>query len=256
MKLGMTSLTLRECEIENVIKHAKEAGLKGIEWGVCEKHVSLDNNNNVEKIKRLSKESGIEIFSLGSYCYMEKIEECEKNIKTAILLNAPVIRVWAGVKAPSDCDDAYIKTIVSNTRYMADIAKEHGIKIGFEYHNHSLTENAESAINLIKKIDRENVGLYWQPNHILSVMENIKERKAVLPYCVGNLHIQNFTPEEGYKALEEISDALSLYFGDIKNENYNLMIEFVKDNTPENLIKDAKQLKKCLINKEYKNEKY
>ena len=33
---------------------------------------------------------------------------------------------------------------------------------------------------------------------------------------------------------------------DVKNENYNLMIEFVKDNTPENFIKDAKQLKKVL----------
>ena len=246
MKLGMTSLTLCECEIENVIKHAKEAELKGIEWGVCEKHVSLDNNNNVEKIKRLSKESGIEIFSLGSYCYMEKIEECEKNIKTAILLNAPVIRVWAGVKAPSDCDDAYIKTIVSNTRYMADIAKEHGIKIGFEYHNHSLTENAESAINLIKKIDRENVGLYWQPNHNLSAEENVVERDAVLPYCVGNLHIQNFTPDDGYKPLAEIKEDLLLYFNDIKSRNYNLMIEFVKDSTPDNLFEDAKQLKKVI----------
>ena len=46
--------------------------------------------------------------------------------------------------------------------------------------------------------------------------------------------------------LEEISDRISKYFEDIKDKDYNVMIEFVKDSLPENVIKDAVTLKKLI----------
>ena len=70
MKVGMTSLTLRDKSIENVFECAKKAELDGIEWGVSEKHVSLDNDAQIDKIKEESRKNGIEIFSIGSYCRM------------------------------------------------------------------------------------------------------------------------------------------------------------------------------------------
>ncbi len=244
MKIGMTSLTLKEYETDDVVNCARQAGVCGIEWGVCPAHVVLGDKERAQRIKTLCAKNDIEIFSLGSYCRMEKREECEAVVQTAVLLGAPVIRVWAGGKSPSECDADYVSRIVSNSAYMADLAKESNVKIGFEYHHHTLTENSKSAVNFIRMVGRENAGLYWQPNCKLTTEENKMERDDVLPYFVGNFHIHNFSTFNGYGRLEEIEDKLRVYFTDIRDENYNLLIEFVKDQKPENLMRDADILRK------------
>lgn len=246
MKIGMTSLTLRNENVENVIKYAKEAELSGIEWGVSDLHIPLGNKKQAEKIKKLSSESGIEIFSLGSYCRMLEKEEIDNVVETAVMLEAPIIRVWAGDESPHDDDGEYRQKIADNAKYMSEQTGKYNINIGFEYHIGTLTENAESAVNLIKKIDCCNVGLYWQPSGSLSPQENLKEFISVRPYIIGNLHVHNYSVDKGYQSLESISENLKLYYGDIKDMPYNLLIEFVKDSTPQNIKADADTLRKVL----------
>ena len=246
MKIGMTSLTLQEKSVSEVIRYAKAIGLSGIEWGISDKHVCMGNAERTEEIKLLSKKSGLEIFSLGSYCYMETADECDSALETAVLLGAPVIRIWAGKHSPCDADAVYRKKIADNSRYMADMAAHHGISLGFEYHPYTLTETCEEALALIRYVNRENVSLYWQPNQSLSLEKNILDRDKILPYCVGNIHIQNYTEENGYGLLSEIRERLRAYFGAIKNQSYRIMIEFVKDSLPENLTRDAETLRTML----------
>ena len=99
MKIGMTSFTLRDKNIEEVFECAKKAGLDGIEWGVGE-HISLEDESFSDKVKELSKLYGIEIFSLGSYCDMTDRDDCDRVLGAAFRLGAPVIRLWAGRKSP------------------------------------------------------------------------------------------------------------------------------------------------------------
>ena len=249
MKLGMTSLTLRNCSPREVIDYAVEAGLQGIEWGETDSHVVIGDLERARCICDMCQSASIDSFALGSYCRMEDISDATELVKTAEALGTDVIRVWAGTKSPCECDDAYMDLIVTNTRTLADIADGLGIKIAFEFHGDTLTETAESAIELIKLIDRANVALYWQPDFKLDSVENLAARNKVLPYCIGNMHIQNYSPDSGYGLLEEIKDKLIKYYGDIKDKPYNLMIEFVKDGTAENLIKDADALKKVIREK-------
>lgn len=244
MKIGMTSNTLKDESIKKVFEYAKQAGLDGIEWGVTENHINLDDPATQEKVKKLSQEENIEIFSLGSYTHMTDRAECDKTLDAAIMMGAPIIRLWAGEKSPHKCTAEDIECVVKNTIYMADKAKEHNIKLGFEYHGGSLTETATSAVELMKKINHPNVGLYWQPSGGRSVQENLEDRAMVLPYCIGNIHIQNYVPDKGYGLLDEITDRINLFFDDIKDKDYNIMIEFVKDGAIENLMKDAETLKK------------
>jgi len=246
MRIGMTSLTLRNECVESVLKYAKAAGIEGIEWGVSDLHMPLCDKAQAEKIKALSKESGIEIFSLGSYCRVTDREECEKTVETAAMLGAPVIRVWAGAQSPCDGDEEYRNMIAENTRYMAEKAASYGIKLGFEYHGGTLTETPESAVDFIKRVNADNVGLYWQPVGALSVEENLRAFKAVLPYAVGNLHVHNHTVETGYRPLAEMEEKLHTYYDGLKDKDYNLMIEFVMDASPENVKADAEILRKVI----------
>ncbi len=243
MKFGMTSLTFRAKSIEETIESAKKAGIECIEWGVSEGHVGSDEN--IEKIKKLSAQHGIEICSLGSYCYLEEEAHCMETVSIAAKLSAPTIRVWAGKKSPCDCDDEYFCTLVKNTQKMADEAEKHGIVISFEYHHNSLTETAESAIKFIKAINRENVKTHWQPTGA-SIEDNKASLKAVSPYLSGIFHVQNYKAGEGYLLIADIKDRVKAMFEDYRDSDFCLLVEFTKDSAEENLISDVNTLKEVL----------
>ncbi len=246
MKLGLTSVTFRPKTIEEVFAYAKEAGIECIEWGVCDNHIILMSEERANKINTLSKEYGIYTSSLGAYAYMYDLDEALSSLKTAVMINAPVVRVWAGKEGSDEYTPENYETIVKNTKAVAEEAKKHNIKIAFEFHRKSLTDTPESAVKLIKDIGMENVGLYWQPSFTHSKEENIKRFDMVKPYCVGHLHIFNYTPERAYQPLEEIKENLIAYYSDIKNTDYIVMIEFVKDGSLESLVADAKTLKSVI----------
>lgn len=240
----MTSLTFRAKSIEETFESAKRAGVECIEWGVSDGHAG--NCENAEKIKRLSKEYGIGICSLGAYSNLENADDCMKDVEIAKALGAPAIRVWAGEKSPADCDGEYFDILTRNARKMADEAKKYGIVISFEYHNTTLTETAESAINFIKAIDRENVKTHWQPTGA-SVEENKASLKAVSPYLSGIFHVQNYKDGEGYFLIKDIKDRVKAMFEDYKDTDFCILVEFTKDSAEENLISDINALKEVLV---------
>ena len=239
----MTSLTFRAKSIEETFESAKRAGVECIEWGVSEGHAG--SCENAEKIKKLSKEYGIGICSLGAYCNLEDEAACMSDVEIAASLGAPAIRVWAGKKSPADCDDEYFDLLARNARKMADEANKYGIVISFEYHPRTLTETSESTIKFIKAIDRENVKTHWQPQ-LKSVEENKASLKAVAPYLSGIFHVQNYVADKGYLLIEDIKDRVGAMFEDYKDSDFCLLVEFTKDSAEENLISDINALREVL----------
>ncbi len=242
MKFGITSLTLKQLPVETVAQVVSSAGLNGIEWGVGENHVILGDKNRADEILQASEKYGLSVFSLGSYCYLNDKEECALTVETAKLIKAPIIRVWAGRIGSATCDEENYASLVEHTRYMADLAAASGISLGFEFHRNSLTDTPESAVELIKKVDRENVRLYWQPTSRQSLEENLRSFDMVKPYLCGNIHFQNYSREKGYEPFAAAKDIIKAYFDDVKSEDWNVMIEFVKDSLPENVCADAATL--------------
>ena len=245
MKIGVVSQTFRDKDIPTVFEYAKEAKLDGIEWSANENHILIGDSERSALVKRLSEKSGIEIFSLASYCYMYDFCECVKTLETARELSAPVIRLWAGKQGSAACPTEEYDLIVENTQKMARIAREHSITLAFEYHPNTLTDSADSAIELVKKINCENVGLYWQVRPDITFEENKAAFEKVKPYLLGNIHLSNYDEEKGYMPLEEISSDLRGYFRD-RGVGNNLMIEFVKDASCASLVADANTLRKVI----------
>ncbi len=243
MKLGLTSVTFRPNGIEEVFDYAKKAGIECIEWGVCDNHMNILSKDKADKINNLSKEYDIPTSSLGSYCDMTDAAEIADTVETARMINAPIIRVWAGNVGSSDCSKEDYRNIVANTIAMAQRAKKYGISIGFEFHQNSLTDTPESAIRLIKDVNMDNVGLYWQPTPADSVDENVNSLNKVKPYLIGNLHIFNYNAQLGRLPLADIRENLVAYYDDIKDKDYTVMIEFVKDGSLESLIDDITVLR-------------
>lgn len=246
-KLGLCSVTFRDLSVEEVIDVSKKAGITGIEWG-ADVHVP-PGSERAQEVARLTEQAGLEVVSYGSYYRLGHGENnaFEKVLQTAIQLKAPGIRVWAGKVGSRQADEAYRKTVAADARRIADFAKEEGIRIHFEYHGKTLTDTAESTVDLLKDINRDNVFSYWQPAVSQSVttrLKNIEKIDAWLSHVhVFHWHETEKLPFED--GLEDWQQYLKQLGPKSDGVRY-LMMEFVKNDDVNQFYKDVEALKRIV----------
>ena len=172
----------------------------------------------------------------------------ESVLETARALGAPAIRVWAGGYSSSEADEQYRQLIVSQSRRIADMAGEAGIGIAYEFHKHTLTDTAKSARQLLEDVSHENVSTLWQTINGASVEENLTGMEEVLGW-VSDIHVahRGLSPKDRY-LLSEGADVWKKYFKKILTDDHDryAMLEFVKDGSVENFLKDAQTLNSLL----------
>ena len=250
IETGLVSITFRQLNVEEVIRATVEAGLQGIEWG-SDVHVPVGDLEHARKTRELTEAAGLKVFSYGSYYRAGDNGDPQKDfapvLETACALGAPVIRVWAGSKWSWKAGEAYWDKVVEDSRIIGDMAAEKGIKICFEYHGWTLTDNRFSAQELSINVGRENVRLYWQPNFCLTTEENLLALDMLLPR-VENIHCffwnargERFPLAQGSECWEKFAQLIKADGGD-----HRLMVEFVKDATPEQLLQDAEALRRAI----------
>ncbi len=242
LKSGMVSVTFRDYSVDRVIGAAIKAGLDGIEWG-GDIHVPHGDIEKAAYTAEACHAAGLEIFSYGSYYRAGPGQDFAPVLATASALGAPNIRLWAG-----NCGSAEIKgeyqAFIADVRSCADLAGACGKTISFEYHSGTVTDNPDSAVDLIGDTDRKNVYLYWQPDQNRSTEYNIAALKKVLPFL---LHVHVFTWRGGVRY--PLADGSPLWteavgiIGSTQNP-HGLFLEFSPDNTEESFLTDAATLKK------------
>lgn len=244
IKTGLLSITFRKLSWEQVLHLAAEAGLDAIEWG-GDIHVPHGDIERAAEVGRRTREAGLEIASYGSYYYAgntEKGKPFEAVLSAAVALQAPAIRVWAGDRG-SDVSDALWRTgVVEDTRRIAELAAREGISIDFEYHRNTLTDTAESAIALLRDIDHPNVRCNWQPPYPGDFEASRRTLDAVLPW-LANVHVFHWLPGQRLPLSEGKAD-WQQYVSVIAAQSGKpyMMLEFVKDDSPEQFRSDAETL--------------
>ncbi len=240
---GLVSVTFRGMTPEEIIKTVKKNGLRTIEWG-SDVHVPAGDKAAAESVKRLSEENGILVASYGSYHGKGEsgFFKFADSIASAEMIGAKNIRIWAGAKNSEDVSAAERLEYIAHARILADMAAEKNIDISFECHGGTLTNTADSAISLIEEIDRDNVFLYWQPLQSEDVQKNKAILRRFLPH-LKNVHIyawkglERFPLEEHKKAWREYADIVRS-----DGKEHNMLLEFVKDDDPDQLMRDAETL--------------
>lgn len=250
IKTGLVSVTFRQLSVEEVVKTAKEAGLEGIEWG-ADVHVPAGDIAAAEKARKITEDAGLSVFAYGSYfrpgeC-KDAAEEFKPVLDSAVALGAPLIRVWAGAKWSWYADEAYSNKVIDDTKIICDMAAEKNIKISYEYHGWSLTDNRFSAVDAWDRVKKDNMSLYWQPNFGLSTEENCLALKMIMPH-MDYVHVFYWAPD-GEKL--PMADGLDVWkkFADIlksDGKDHCVMMEFVKDGAVEQLFDDVRALKTIL----------
>ena len=241
MQTGLVSVTFRELPISEIIRLAREAGLDGIEWG-SDYHCKPGDTVRAKEIAGLMKENNLSVISYGSYYKSGDETDFSSTINNALIFGTNNIRIWAGDKSSADVSEDEWRKMVADTQRVADIAREHNIDISFEYHNNTLTDSISSTIKLLDEINRDNVYSYWQALVDSEPENNVREiQKLVDHRKLKNLHVQA-TGKNGRVALTDMQDIWKSYISAASPANPALLIEFVKDDSIEQFLDDAKIL--------------
>ncbi|MBN1361103.1 MAG: TIM barrel protein [Sedimentisphaerales bacterium] len=195
---GLVSVTFVGRSCSEVIELAKAAGLEAIEWH-GRMHVPHGDLDSAERVGQATLDAGLQIAAYGSYFVLGASENeglpFVTVLRTAKMLGAPVIRVWAGQASP-EVAGAKTRTVVSDqARRTADQAAQEGITLVFEFHPDTLTETGESCRTLIETVDHPNVSTYWQPDPRLDKDQNLAQLRCTLPWLAG-LHVFHWGPTD------------------------------------------------------------
>ena len=250
IETGLVSITFRQLNVEEVIRATVAAGLQGLEWG-SDVHVPVGDLEHARRTRELTEAAGLKVFSYGSYYRAGENEDPAKAfapvLETAVVLGAPIIRVWAGAKWSWKAGEAYWDKVVADSRIICDMAAEKNIKICYEYHGWTLTDNRVSAQDLIFSVGRDNAKLYWQPNFCLTGEDN-RLALDMLMTMVENIHCffwnargERFPLEQGTECWKEFAQLIKA-----DKRDHRIMVEFVCDGTPEQLVRDAEALRNIL----------
>lgn len=239
IKKGIVSVTFRKFSPEKIISLAKENGLSCIEWG-SDMHVPEGDLENAGRVAEMMKTAGLETVSYGTYyrlgSYENPEEVFENYLKTAHVLEAKNLRIWAGTKNSGDASPSERAAMVNEAKKVCKMAKEQSKTVSFEYHSGTLTDNEDSAARLMEEIGADNLYLYWQPNQFKSEEYNINALKKVKKY-VSNIHLFQWSGTERFP----LKDGITVWkrYLELLDGDRAVLMEFVKDDTEQQFIEDV-----------------
>jgi sugar phosphate isomerase/epimerase len=242
-------VTFRKLKPREVVDLVAQAKLAGIEWG-GDIHVPHGDAARAREAARMTKEAGLKVAAYGSYYYagLGGPPAFEAVLDSALELGAPLIRIWAGKKSPSEANPGDRKKVVDDSIRIANMAAKRKVALAFEFHNNTLTETTESAMQLLSEIGSANVRTYWQPHSKDALGGNLLSLNTVLPR-LAHVHCYQWDAATNVRqALEQGESEWKQYLVRIRQaagDRY-VMIEFVKDDSPQAFLRDAATLRKWL----------
>lgn len=240
-------MSFRRLAPQQVIDLAAGCGLDSIEWG-GDIHVPAGEFALAAEIGERTRTAGLDVACYGSYYRLTDAEDgmSERVVATARALGAPLIRVWAGAAGSADASPAQRDEICRNARQLAELAASEEIDVAFEYHGGTLTDTAESALALLRAVDRPNVGTLWQPPMSMSAADCLLSIRTVAPY-IRNIHVFSWNGVDR-QPLDAGAKRWRAYLSEIERlpGEHRLMLEFVRGDDPAQLVEDAACLARWL----------
>lgn len=241
---GLCSVTYRHLNVDEIIEFALKSKLNRIEWG-SDIHVPSGEFELAKEVCKKMKEANLVSTSYGSYYKLGENEEYyamfSSLVETAIRLEAPRIRIWAGSTASSKISPFRREEMIDELKEICEIADKQNLSVALEFHRNSLNDNAESCIEILQKVDCPNLSTYWQITPTLKHESRIEELIAIKKY-LSCVHVYYWGENNIRHSLKNDDNMWQDYVNALSDIEVDFLLEFVKDDTIEQGIKDAKYL--------------
>ncbi len=231
----MCSVTFRKFDVAEVIKLTAAAGLDGIEWG-SDVHVPPGDPEWAANVRRMTLDAGLQVLGCGSYFRCDNRDEIAPLVELARALGTPAIRIWTGRKSHTLFTNEERKELAAVIRELCDEAGD--ILVTAEFHNNTFTDDPQAALDLIKLVDRPNFRTGFQ---LYRHFDNLANAELMEP-LTANVHVYSYD----HAPLADTSDLWQTLLPVFDRQERALLIEFVKDGSPEQFAADAATLKKLV----------
>lgn len=247
---GLCSVTFRALAPAAVIDLADRAGLAAIEWG-ADLHVPPGQPDAARALAGRCADAGLACPSYGAYWFAGRSDRSELDpiLDTAEALGASLLRVWAPFGVGPDAGDEERRGVADALRGCLEIATRRGVRVALEFHPGTLTETADSALDLLARC--EGVLSYWQPRPGDGAEAALPELEAVAAR-LAHLHVFSWGADPTdrralshretlwRRALRAASTAPS------PMDARCAYLEFVRDDSPEAFLDDAASLRRLI----------
>ncbi|WP_199700563.1 sugar phosphate isomerase/epimerase family protein [Jiangella rhizosphaerae] len=249
VKTGLVSITFRQLGVDAVLDVMRRAELSAVEWG-GDVHVPAGDVAAAKRTATASADHGVAVVAYGSYYRAGETApgDFDDVLRTAVALGAPRIRVWAGAAGSADVTPERRDRVAADLRRITELAAREGVEIAVEHHPNTLTDTLDSALALYAAAGHPGLRPYWQPRLGLGPAEALREVTALLPALV-TVHVFTWTADGARRPLAEGAPLWEPVLGALRDrddaERYALL-EFVQDDDPEALVRDAVTLRSWL----------
>lgn len=239
--LAMTSVTFRNKTPQQILSICRRYGIEAIEWG-ADVHVPPQDSAYARRIGELTRASGMEVCSYGSYYRVgqDNVSDFTQVLESCKALGAPVVRVWCGTVGSQSTSQELRARYIGQLQQMCDMAQVYGIVVACEFHNNTYNDTADSARDLIRSVDRSNYRTYWQP---VTYDERDLQYLQALRDHVVRMHVFSWRKDGKRYALSKQQSLWRQYLAvcDVPR-----VMEFVRWNSVLQFAADARTLRRWL----------
>lgn len=245
-RLGVCSVTLRSLPAEDVAAFAAAAGLESVEWG-ADVHAPPGRQEVLRRVAGVTEASGLRTCSYGSYwrAGTHPVAALAPVARAAVALGAPRIRVWAGTSASADATATVWSDTVRGLRAAAEVALDHDLCLGIEFHDGTLADTPDATLRLLKDVGHDAVTSYWQPPVGVDDDEAVAGLARMLP-VLSAVHAFSWWPGRRRRPLDARADLWRRTAAMVGGRADDVLLEFVTDDDPNVLAREAASLRRLL----------
>ncbi len=241
--LGVVSVSFRDHTPKEIAEAARDAGLSCIEWG-SDIHAPCREVEKIKEIVSVQDAYGIKCSSYGTYFTLGEtpIDELKYYIEAAKILGTDILRLWCGTKCGNEYSPEARQALIEESVKAAEIAKGEGATLCMECHPFTFTEILSDTLELMKKVNSPNFGMYWQPFQMKKTVEdNLTYAEAISEY-VRHIHVYQWKGELHLSLNEGIGE-WQRYLEKFTTPR-TLLLEFMPDGKITTLKGEAEALRK------------
>jgi 3-dehydroshikimate dehydratase len=238
---GLLSVTFRRLGVEEIAALASASGLSAVEWS-GDVHVPPGDDAAADRAVKAAADSGLVMTGYGSYHWAgdDPASAFEPVLETALRLGAPSVRIWAGRSASSDATPEHRARVIDGITAAVERAAAVGVTVALEFHGGTLTDTAQGAAALCAATGARS---HWQPPVGDSDEDALRGLDVVLPHVCA-AHVFAWGPSGARHPLARRQALWQRALARVATVpgDHPVLLEFVSDDDPANLHRDAATL--------------
>lgn len=180
MKPAVYTIILGKFPIDKALRMVSDVGARYVELmgeGWAGSHIPPTMSlERAAELRRLMDYLGLEAIAISSYVgrpgfsmlgdaeAVKEYEDYLRYLRLLDVLGAKAIRVLPGGPSPREAEERHWEQSVRWVRMCADANPK--VRVLLEMHHNTLIEDTQSALRYLSLVDRENVGLIYDPSNL------------------------------------------------------------------------------------------